>query len=142
MPGTHLPDGLCLGQRLALGRDRLGALLQLARDPLALGHVADRARHHQPALGLERAEADLDRKLGAVLAQSVEVMARTHRARLRIAHVVLLVLAMMLAEAVRDQVGDGLADQLLALVAEEVLGLGIDERDVAVPIDDHHRVWR
>ena len=37
---------------------------------------------------------------------------------------------------------DGLADQFVALVAEQPLGLTVDQDDPAVTVDDHHGVRR
>src|SRR5207247_1728506 len=49
----------------------------------AVGDVADRARDERALLGLERAQADLDRELGAVLSRPIELQARSHGADLR-----------------------------------------------------------
>ena len=120
---------------------RLGGR-QLRHRALALGDVADRRRHEQALVGLERAEADLDRELAAVLVAAEELQARAHGAGRRVAQIALHVMAVMAAEASRDQLGDAEADDLLALIAEQPLGLRVDERDVTVPVDDHHRVRR
>src|SRR5687767_9916365 len=47
---------------------------------LALGDVANGARHENALLGLEWAETDLDRKFGAVRPQAVKLQRRAHSA--------------------------------------------------------------
>jgi hypothetical protein len=37
---------------------------------------------------------------------------------------------------------DALADELASPVAEELLGLSVDQHDPRLPVDDHDRVWR
>jgi hypothetical protein len=49
---------------------------------------------------------------------------------------------MLSAKARRNQRLDRVAEQLVATVAEELLGLRVDQRDAALSIDDHHRVGR
>ncbi len=46
--------------------------------PFALGNIADGAGNQRPLLGFERAETDLRRKFGAVLALSAELQAGPH----------------------------------------------------------------
>jgi len=46
------------------------------------------------------------------------------------------------AESLRDQKLEGLAHQLLAAVAELLLGLTIHQEDPSLRPDDHHRVRR
>src|SRR4051812_19629481 len=64
----HAGQEAVLGLIGALELDVL--LLQRALDALAIRDVADRAHHQRAAVRLQRAEADLDRELAAVLAQS------------------------------------------------------------------------
>ena len=88
-----------------------------------------------PVLGLERRQADLDRELAAVAAQAVELQPRAHRARARIGEVAAAVPAVGAAVALGHEHLDGLADQLGAGVAEELLGLRVDEHDPPVAAD-------
>jgi len=46
------------------------------------------------------------------------------------------------AEALRQEHLDTLAEEFLALVAEYLLGLGVDHRDIARPVDHDHRAGR
>ena len=72
------------GQELVLLLIRSGELLeaqtQLPLELLALRDVDDRAEGQQPFIGLDRVEANLDRKLGTVLAPAVQISTGTHRA--------------------------------------------------------------
>src|SRR5260221_13766452 len=79
-PYTTLFRSLCLHRFRQL--DVL--FLQRLLEALALGDVADRARHQRALLSLERAQADLDRELAAVLASPVELEAPAHRTHARI----------------------------------------------------------
>ena len=117
-----------------LGRAQLDELA------LAGGDVADGAGHHRALVGLDRAQGDLDGELGAVLAQPVELEVAAHRPGRGLAQIPLDVVAMLGARALGDELGDPLADELGAAIAEQPLGLRVDERDVAVTVDDHHRV--
>ena len=89
---------------------------------------------------LDAGEADLDRELGAVLAHREQLDAGAHRPGSRLGEVVGPMLWVGLAEAPWDEQLDQLADQLLPPVAEELLGLAVDEDDLAVAIDPHDRV--
>ena len=125
------------GQPVAIGEltyERLAAL--------AFGGVADRAQHERSLVGLERADADLDGELGAILAATVQIEVATHRPSLRIPQTASLVSAMAVPQPLGDQDPDALSDQLLAAVAEHPLSLCVGERDMAVRVDHHHRVGR
>src|SRR5215471_15741683 len=94
---------------------------------LALGHVDDRREHATPALTLDRIERDLDRKLAAVLAAAAEILARAHGSRLRVFGETGAQTLVLSAQAVGHQELDALAQQLVAAVAEQRLGRGIDQ---------------
>ena len=115
---------------------------QLGQLRLAGADVADRAGDEHALVGLQRTEADLDRELAAVLAQPVELELATHRSRDGVADIALDVVAMLPAQPLGDQLGDVLADELLAAIAEHALGLRVDELDVTMAVDDHHGVRR
>lgn len=63
-----------------------------------------------------------------------------HRPDLAVGGVLAAVHAVVAAEAVRHEQFDGAAEQVLARVAEEGLGLGVDELDDAGVVDDDHGV--
>jgi hypothetical protein len=89
---------------------------------------------------VQRAEADLDRKLGAVVAASVELEVGAHLARPRIGHVPRAVREVDAAEALGDEELDGAAEQLAAVVAEELLGAPVDKADATLGVGEHDRV--
>ena len=93
-----------------------------------------------PVLGLQRAEADLHGELAAVLAQAVELATRAHRPHPRRGEEAAAVSPACAAEPLGHQDLDLPPQQLLAGVAEERLGLGVDQDDPAGRVDDHHRV--
>jgi hypothetical protein len=125
-------------QQLLFLQRRLDAVLPL----LALGNVEDGRQHHRPLVGLDRIEADLDREFAAVLAQTEEVAAGVHRSRARIAEKCAAPRRIAVAEPLRRQHFDGLAEQLGARITEHALRLRIDHFDAAGRIDHHHRIGR
>src|SRR5882757_6438641 len=117
-------------------------LLQRALDVLALRDVADGARNQRPFFRFERAQADLDGKLGSVLAPAVELQTHAHRSHLGIGEEPVAAVGMLAPVPLRQQELDFLVEQLGAREAEELLGLRIDQNDVALPVDDDDRVRR
>ena len=108
--------------------------------PAALGDVPDGARDAQPLVGAEGAEGDFDRELAAVLSTSVQLVSDTHRARLRVHREGGAVVGMARAGAVRDERLDLPAHELVAAVAEELLGLRVHEQDRTGLVHDDHAV--
>jgi hypothetical protein len=105
---------------------------QLLGQPPAVGHVADRARDPRPVVRFHRAQADLHPELREVVGSHVPdagapdvVGAAAHVAR---------------PEAVGNEQLDRLPQQLVARVAEELLGLAVDQDDLPLPVGDHHGV--
>jgi hypothetical protein len=119
---------------------RLEQVAELRLHLLAVGDVADRGGDQRRLLGLHRREADLGRELAAVLAAAEELEPSRHRPRLRLAEVPGPAPRVHGAELLRHQDLDRLAQQLVAPVAEQLLGLMVDEVDDAVGVDDDHRV--
>ena len=95
----------------------------------ALAHVADGGDDHVVPPVLEGAEADLDRELGAVLPQGEKSERRAHPPRLRILEIGRPMLHVASPEALREEHLDVLPDELSGAVAEQALGLPIDEPD-------------
>jgi len=72
----------------------------------------------------------------------VQVEPGTHRAGVRIFAVAPAVPDVSVAEAIRDEQLDRLAQKLVARVSEQALGLGVHEHDLAAGVCDDHRVRR
>jgi hypothetical protein len=92
-------------------------------------------------VGLQRTQADLDREFDAQLAYAEQLQAHSHRPHVRVGKVTFAVAGMLRVEAVRNQERNRLAEQFLAGEAEELLGLRVDEHDLAALVDDDHGVW-
>jgi hypothetical protein len=107
---------------------------------LAIGDVADRARHQRPLIGLEGRQADLDRELAAVATTPAQLEPRAHRARPGRRREGVAVSAVPLAEPVGQQDLDPLPEQLGARVPEHGLGERVDQDDGAGAVDDHDGV--
>ena len=109
---------------------------------LAVGDVADGAGDQPPVIGLDRAQANLDREFAAVFAQAIELQAHAHRTHLGVGEVLAALLRMLAAKARRHQHLDRVAEQLGAGVTEELFGLRVDQHHAAVVADQDHRVGR
>jgi hypothetical protein len=120
----------------------IGEVLQLRLMPLALADVADRVRDQHPVHGLQRAEADLDRELGAVRPAPEELEDVTAGLVARAGQAAVLMRAMLAAHARGHEVADVLPDHLRPRVAEDLLGGDIDQLHVPVQVDDDHRIRR
>src|SRR5260370_1270176 len=110
--------------------------------PFTFADIADRAGDERALLGFERAQADLDGEFRAVFAPAVKLQPGAHRAHFGIGEIAVAMVRMLVAKPRRNQHLDRVAEQLVASVAEELLGLRIDQRDAAVATDDHHSVRR
>ena len=126
----------------ALPLDHLEALVELLLSLVALGHVADRSDHQGARFRLHRAEADVDGKLGPVLAPAVELEVRTHRPGQGLRQVADAMADVCGSKAFGQEKVDRLVAKLGARVPEEPLRLGVDDLDDAAGIDDDHRVRR
>jgi len=74
------------------------------------------------------------------LRKAAQVDAGPHRPDPRLAEVVGAVRGMFAAQALGHEHLDGPAEHLAASVAEELLGLGVDQDDPPLLVHDHHRV--
>ena len=128
------------GQRRAqLVTHRGDELVLQALHLLALADIDDDAENHRSFLGMDRIETHLQRELGAVLAYAEQLPAQSHAATRGAATLgpePFAATAVLRAQARRHQHVDRLADQLVAAIAEHLLGLGIDDR--YLPAAVHH----
>ena len=123
----------------------VGEVLQLVLEALALRDVADDAGHDDAVVGVQHREHDVDRELGAVLALAPQLEAHAE-GDLRVA----LGRRQHGGEALGDQragaLGEELLDRaaqdLLAVVAEQLVGPRVGEADRAVLVDLDDRVRR
>ena len=105
----------------------------------ALGDVDDGSQDELPLRGIDRIESDLYRELHPVLAPGVEVATGAHRASRRRGGIACTLERVMLAEALGDEDFDLLTHHLGGRVAEQMLGLNVDERDATRCIDRYDR---
>src|SRR5712664_323886 len=101
---------------------------------LAVGDIANCRGDKHSIFGFERAQADLDRKLGAVLSQAVKIQVRTHGSGARIRIEARPTTWVVVAESLRHQEFHPLSNQFVARVAEQFLSLSIDQLDPTVAI--------
>ena len=118
----------------------VGVALQLLLGPFLLGDIADRGGDQHSLFRVQWAEADLHGKLGAILSPPVQLQLRPHWSCPRLCGKALPMAGVRLAKALRHQQVHRLTQQLLAPIAEQLLGLGVDHYDLAAVVDDHHRV--
>jgi hypothetical protein len=95
-----------------------------------------------PLLGLQRAEADLDRELTPVLPQPVQVDPGPHRPDPRRPEEVLAEARVVAPESLRHKDLDQLSEQFVPGVPEQPLSQRVDQDDFAGLVDDHHGVRR
>ena len=141
---AQIVAGSC--KKRAVGLVRAFGFLSRGNDlilhPLAAGHIANHARHELAAGRLHRAEADFDRKFRVVLASRDKVESGTHRAQTGVFSEGGAILDVLLAKPLRQKHLDGLAEHLFPGIAEHGLCLAVDDRDLAVVVNDDHRVGR
>ena len=118
-----------------------GLVGQLELCLLALAHVAYGRRDQHALLGPQRREADLDRELAAVGPAGVEVEFGPHGPGVEVGGVPPPVEGVAILEPVGEEELDGLADELVATPAEQLLRLAVDEDDAPVAVGDHDAVW-
>src|SRR4029077_7266896 len=116
---------------------RFEQALELEFRALAIGNVADRAHRQHAVLGFQGAQTDLDLEFGPILALAVKFQSGAHGACGGLGEEAGPVSGTGSPEALRNEYFDRLAQQFVACVAKEFLGLGVDEHDPAVFVDDH-----
>src|SRR5580698_2732696 len=107
---------------------------------LAFGDVADGAGNERPVFRGQWAEADLDRELAAIFAQAKEFQADAHGTHMRLGKKVAAMARVLSAIAFWNQHLDRVSHQFAAGVAEDLLRLRVYQRDLAVLVDNDHRV--
>jgi hypothetical protein len=120
--------------------DGVGCRLQQATELLfcllSVADVADRAHHESARFGLDRAQADFDRKFGAVLAQTEQLDVAPHGAGTGEVEVLGAVADVGIAGAMGQQDLDRLPCEFATLVTEKPFGLDVGEDDS--PLLVHH----
>ena len=106
----------------------------------ALGDVAHDGDHQRSPTAVNRAQADLHRKLGARALPPPELEARSHGPRTRVPHVRRAVRSVRRLSGNGKEPVDRLADQLVARVLEELFGHGVHEHDRSGLVDDENPV--
>ena len=107
---------------------------------LAFRDVADRAGDKHSLFGLQRAQADLNRELAPIFAQTKELDARAHGAHPGISKKTGAVAGVLPPEALGNQNLNRLIQQLLPFIAKQLLGLCVHQDDLALLIDNDHRI--
>ena len=108
--------------------------------PLALGDVTNEAGDQRLPASLQGAETDVDWKLRAIFAPAVQFQACTHGPHTGMTEVRGPIFRMPAPDALRQQHFHLLSQQLFARVAEQPLGLGIDQNDPAILLRYHNGI--
>ena len=115
--------------------DRVGRCLEKTSKPrfnlLSCSGVPNDADDERTRLGLQRAQADFDGKLAAILAAPGELSAVAHGTGAGLAKIVVPVARVVLSEPLGNQSIDLHAEQLLTGVTEQARGKLVDDDDVA-----------
>ena len=131
-----------IGRRLEQAAILLFHLQKVLFGGLANADVADRGRHQDARRAVARAEHDLDGEFAAVLAAARQFDAGADLLGQRIGLAARGVGDQPLGEARRDDVRDLLAQQLVAAIAELLLGLDVQKNNLACLVDDNHGIGR
>src|SRR4029077_9802397 len=107
---------------------------------LAHADVADRRRYQDPVGTFQWAQHDLDRKLTSVLPPSSQLDPRSHLLGKRVSGGSKAVRDQPFREALRNDVLYLLTHELIAVVAELLLRLNIQQDDLSALVHDDHRV--
>ncbi len=121
----------------------VGLLLGLAacrgffgQGPIALLNVILPAEDEEAPVGPDGSQRDLDRDLPSVLPDRVEVAAGPNGPGLRRGEELLTVLDVLFPETCRDKDLDGLPEEFVPVVREELLRLGVDQDDLPRLVHD------
>ena len=107
---------------------------------LALGDVTDGGGDEGTFLGFQGAEADLDRELRFVFPPSVQFQSFAHCAHARLCDESRAVYRVAAAKPLRHQDLDLMIQKFFTRIPEELLHLGVDQNDPALPIHDNHGI--
>ena len=116
--------------------------LLLGSDLQTLRHVPDHRGNQELFTGAHRGQGHLGGEGATVAAAPGQLQVGAHRPGPGIGQVTGPVGRVQAAHLVRDQDFHRLADQLVPAVAEQPLGLGVDQHDPPVGVDAHHRIRR
>src|SRR5581483_12375145 len=105
---------------------------ELLIGPLAIGDVTDGGRDEKTVGRLEGAEGDLGGELAAVAAAGEQLEAGAHRTDLGGGGVRLTSRGVRVPDGLGEKDLDRLADEFVAVVAEQALRLAVDQTDPAV----------
>lgn len=115
-------------------------VLQRLLQSFLLGHVLNNTGDESARMTGNRAKADLSGELAAVFAHCPQVQGRSHGASVGMSRESGAVASVTVSESFGHQDIDLLAHQLLPPVTEHPFGLTIHLNDLAVVIDNDHRI--
>src|SRR6185437_926030 len=127
-------------RQLARSFGGIACLDELRFDALAIRYVANHRSDERALLVLDRAQADLDSELRAVLASPEEFLARSDRSSPHAVPVAPAIVGMMRSNALPHEEIDGLAHDLIVSISEQPCDLDTGIPDRPRRIDDQHRV--
>ena len=105
--------------------------------PPALGDIRDEGLDENPGLRFDVTEADLNGELGPVIASANGIEAEVHRPGAGIREELCAMSDIGSPETLRHEDLKGCPEQLIPMVTEHMLGLGVNMHDAAVAIDNH-----
>src|SRR5580692_7094902 len=117
-------------------------LRQMLLGGLAHADVADRRRHQRSFRTFQRAQHDLDRKLGSILALGNKLDPGSDLLRQRFRRASCFICYEPLGKSLRNNVFHLLPDQFIAAVSELLFRLHIQKNDLTVLVHHHHSVRR
>ena len=104
--------------------------------------IAHKAQRHHPLDGVHRLEHDVDWKLGAVFAETVEIQRRPHLPRPRVRIVVFAMAGMAAPEPIRNQLLHMHSGEFYARVPEQLRRPRVRVTDPPLGIYNEDRIGR
>src|SRR3970282_919210 len=118
----------------------IAGLDQGTLDRLPIRDITNGTRHEHARRSLQRAEANLDGKLGTVPGKAIELEPRSHGSRLRVLEKAAPVLGMHGSETLGKQRLYRLLGELRGFVSERLVDQSVRKYDDAACVDDYRRI--
>ena len=109
---------------------------------LAICDVTHRTDDHNTFFSFDRTEIDIRREFASILTKCYKFGARTHGASVRLSSKSIAVSVVLLSKPLGNENFKSLVEKFVSLVAEQFLGLRVNEDNLPVRINNDHRIGR
>ncbi len=123
-------------------RELIGLFAQPPLGSLAMADIDDHRLYQLFVAAAQGRQTDLHRQRAAVTVKTEQLAVAAHPSRLGMFRIALSQASVRVAQCLRQQQLDRLAEQFLARVTEQQLGLPIDHHDAALRVDQDEGIGR